>query len=82
MNEHAKPEPLPERIPFETNMNLTMRTPKLPPTYKYAPLPDITALEVAYLLEFCIAAVSNSPLEKLYEKMPPEARRHLEVVEG
>jgi len=50
-------------------------------TYRYAPQPDITAFEVAQLLEFVALAMTRGDLVAAYQRLPDEVKRHLEVQE-
>lgn len=52
-----------------------------PRSFVYAPLPDITAYELSLLLEIVMTSVMHGDLEKAYERLPPEAQRHLQVCE-
>lgn len=50
-------------------------------TFRYKPQEDITAYEVALMVEFIGTALSQGDLEQAYERLPDAARRHLEIVE-
>lgn len=52
---------------------------KEPRSFTYAPLPDITAFELALLLEVVMTSVMRGDLDAAYERLPPEAKRHLRI---
>ena len=52
-------------------------------TFKWAPQPDITAFELAQCMPmFVFCAMGGDAVQLIYNKLPPECKRHWEVRES
>lgn len=52
-----------------------------PRTFAYKPQDDITAYEVAHILQFVVIAMTNGGIEEAYARLPETAKRHMEIIE-
>lgn len=52
-----------------------------PKTFHYKPQEDITAYELAFLVEFMLALMTGSDPDGAYARLPEPSRRHLIVLE-
>lgn len=52
-----------------------------PKTYQYKPLEDITAYELAHLVEFLLMLMQGGDPDGAYARVPEDAKRHIKILE-
>lgn len=50
-------------------------------TFAYRPLDDVTAYEVAHILQFVVVAMTSGAVEEAYARLPEPCKRHFEIME-